>query len=185
MKRPPKPKRGDFPIQANEYQRLGDRIRYLRSQTRPVMTQQQLADRAGLNIDTIGMIETSHPRGFNPSLVTLKKIAHALDCRVFVTIRPRVTKRKPVPGAMECLLEYPEAPVLPKRTHKASGRALFQAGLTARSYLKNYRRRKYHEQHKVTSGTRDLGLDQYEKDVSPPTPPDKPSPARQTPKAQD
>ena len=152
-----------LPVRSNEYQTLGAQIKYMRAQMRPFMTQQQLADRSGVSLCTIQAIEVDRTTACNPQIMTLKKLAHAMDCRVFVTMRPRKEK-KPSRASGGFPLEYPEAPDLPKRTHKATGQARKRALSSVRSYLKNYRRRAYHEQHKATSENRDLGLSEFETD---------------------
>jgi transcriptional regulator with XRE-family HTH domain len=131
------------------------------------MTQRQLCDRAKISMDTIRLIEND--KAHNLEMKTLKKIAHALDCLVYVNIKvhqrsQNSPKSKPNHISREFPLEYPEAPPLPLRKAKVSGKALWRAVLNVHSYQKNYRRRKYAEQHKVTSGKRDLGIPEDAKD---------------------
>ena len=58
----------------NFYIKLGTRIKYLREQAN--LTQEQLADKAGLSIDFVGKIEVNINK---PGLRSLIKIANALN----------------------------------------------------------------------------------------------------------
>lgn len=162
-KTPKRKSRITVPPRVNEYVTLGKKIKYLRAKMKPVMTQVQLADRAGVDIQTIWRVENDWPKAANMQLNTIKKIAHALDCHVFINFRKR-SESKPSRAEGEFQLLYPEAQPLPERPYKVSGRALYRALSNVRSYQKSYRRRPYHEQHKATSGNRDLGLPEETKD---------------------
>ena len=60
-----------------QYQKLGKQIKILREQKH--LTQEKLAERAEISLDYLGKIEVSINR---PGLVSLFKIANALDVRV-------------------------------------------------------------------------------------------------------
>src|SRR6266481_1709811 len=115
---------------------------------KPYMTQRQLAQRAGMQERIIAAIEGGNLSANNMKLNTLKRIAHALDCQLFVNLRPRPLKK----GAA-CLPLCPELPPLPKRFGKTSGPNLRLAELHGRFPYKNYRRRKHREPRKATSET--------------------------------
>src|SRR4051812_38254747 len=59
---------------------IGDRIRHLRSERRPRLTQRELAERAGVSVDLIAKLEQGQKRA--ALLLTLSKIACALDVDV-------------------------------------------------------------------------------------------------------
>ena len=133
-------------IDHSEYQTLPERIKYLRAKMKPYMTQRQLAQRAGMQERIIAAIEGGNLSANNMKLNTLKRIAHALDCKLLVNLRPR-----PLRKGAACLPLCPELPPLPKRFGKTSGPNLRLAVLHGRSPYKNYRRRKHREPHKETS----------------------------------
>ncbi len=135
-------------IRHNEYQTLPERIKYLRAKMRPFMTQRQLAQRAQMQERVIAAIETGNLSANNMKLNTLKRIAHALDCQLFVNLRP-----KPLKHEVGCLPLCPELPPLPKRFGKTSGPNLRLAELHGRSPYKTFRQRKYQKRHKETYET--------------------------------
>lgn len=63
---------------------IGERIRQLRSQRNPSMTQREVAERAGVSIDLISKLEQGVKQ--HTMLVTLHKIAAALDVDVAVLL---------------------------------------------------------------------------------------------------
>ena len=132
----------------SEYQSLPERIKYLRAKQKPYMTQAQLAFRSRMPWRQIAAIEGGDLSANNMKLNTLKRIAHALDCKLLVNLRP-----KPLKNEVGCLPLCPELPPLPKRTGKTSGPNLRLAVLHGRSPYKNYRRRKRRESHKETFET--------------------------------
>jgi len=115
------------------------------------MTQEQLAFRSRIPARHIAAIESGDLSANNMKLNTLKRIAHALNCNLFVNLRPT-----PLKNEVGCLPLCPELPPLPKRTGKTSGPNLRLAELHGRSPYKTFRQRKYHEQRKATSETPDL-----------------------------
>ena len=134
------------PLRSNERQTIGERIRWLRAKQKPYMTQAQLAFRSRIPWRHIAAIEGGDLSANNMKLNTLKRIAHALDCQLFVNLRP-----KPLKNEVGCLPLCPELPPLPKRTGKTSGPNLRLAELNGRSPYKTVRQRKYREQRKATS----------------------------------
>lgn len=136
------------PPRANEFQTLPERIRYLRSRMKPVMTQQQLADRSGVDASRIGQIERGVMGANNMRLSTLRKIAHALNCQVFINI-----KSLPSFSEGECQPSGPELPPLPERTGKASVEARWRAELNVHYRGKRLDRKLRPVPRKATSGT--------------------------------
>lgn len=134
------------PVRSGTRQTVGERIRWLRAKQKPFMTQQQLADRARVKLATMVAIERTAPSQLNIRLSTLKKIAHALDCQLFINI-----KSKPCRVGEECLPLDHDLPPLPKR----KGRTSVQGRVLAAKYgnwpWKNYRRGKRPVRHKETS----------------------------------
>jgi transcriptional regulator with XRE-family HTH domain len=68
---------------------IGKRIRQLRNQAR--YTQEQFAEKAGLSLNYIAMIEIGKRI---PTIETLDKISQALDCNLadFFTVKPLLHK---------------------------------------------------------------------------------------------
>ena len=139
-------------VRHSEYQSLPERIKYLRAKQKPYMTQAQLAFRSRIPWRQIAAIEGGDLSANNMKLNTLKRIAHALDCKLLVNLRP-----KPLKNEVGCLPLCPELPPLPKRTGKTSGPNLRLAELHGRSPYKTVRQRKYREQRKATSEKQDSG----------------------------
>ncbi len=140
-------------VNCSERQTVAERIKYLRANQKPYLTQRQLAERSGLSFDTIWRIENEHTKGLNTKLKTIIRIAHALDCKVFINIKSR-----PSNSATECLPLDHKLPVLPKRTGKSTELTRRLALLNGRSYGKKYRRRSRHEQYKEISEKQDLEI---------------------------
>ena len=134
------------PFKASDYQTLAERIRWLRVRQKPFMSQRQLAVLARMSIDKISLIESG--KKTNITLDVLRRIAHALDCKLFVTI-----KSKPYKTGEGIPLLSPELPPLPKRKGKTSEIGHLMAAKHGRSYWKNYPRRKRPELHTATSDT--------------------------------
>lgn len=130
-------------------QSLPERLRFLRGQMKPVMTQKQLADRSGVHITHICMIERGHLSANNMKMNTLRRIAHALNCQVYINI-----KSLPSFSEAECQPLGPELPPLPKRTGKASVVARWRAELNARYLYKKLDRTQRPAPRKATSGTK-------------------------------
>src|SRR6266511_6152111 len=63
---------------------IGERIRQLRRQLDPQMTQRELAERAGVSLDLISKLEQGQKQ--TALLVSLHKIARALDVDVAVLL---------------------------------------------------------------------------------------------------
>lgn len=90
-------------------QTLGQRIRWLRAHQHPVMTQRQLADITGIRMETIREIEQD--RQINIELSTLRKLAWALQCMIFVNLKAKPSLK----AEGECQLPSLELPPPPKR----------------------------------------------------------------------
>src|SRR6266705_2833103 len=140
-------------VRHSEFQTLPERIKYLRAKQKPYMTQAQLAFRSRMPWRQIAAIEGGDLSANNMKMNTLKRIAHALDCQLFVNLRP-----KPLKNEVGCLPLCPELPPLPKRIGKTSGPNLRLAELNGRSPYKTVRQRKSHEQRKATSERPDLEI---------------------------
>jgi transcriptional regulator with XRE-family HTH domain len=72
-----------------EWQRLGEQIRKLRK--RRGLTQQGLADKAGVSLMYVKLLETGARQ--SPSLDVLAQLARALDATLHVRLTERRTKR--------------------------------------------------------------------------------------------
>ena len=103
----------DGPVYSSDRQTLPERIRYLRATHKPYMTQTQLAQRMGTKQLYISKLERARPESFNMRLNTLRRLAHALDCKVFINI-----KRTLNPRSEECLPLPHELPPHPPLPHK-------------------------------------------------------------------
>ena len=135
-------------LRSNSGMTLGQQIKRLRVSQKPYMTQLQLCHRAGIVIDTFLKVERD--QNLNIETTTLRKIAHALGCRVFVSI-----KKTPSRKVEEYPLSGPELPPLPERTDKISGRARRLAVLHDSLRRKKRRQRKRLLPRKETSETQD------------------------------
>ena len=138
-------------INSSDHQTLPERIRWLRAKQKPFMTQKQLAEIARMEVKTIHLIEKGNMSALNMKLNTLKRIAYALGCRVYITIKSKPSRR-----GVECQPLDHELPPLPKRTGKSSVQGRMLAELHGRSYQKNYRRRPRPPRQIETSETPDL-----------------------------
>lgn len=134
------------PTRSNDRQTLGERIKWLRAKSNPYMTLKQLATLSGIPEAKLFLIEKSDPKFVNLELNTLRKIAHALDCKIFINL-----KRKPSPLSEECLPlghDLPPIPKLKRKWTEAGHRLAVEHG----SYpWKNYRRKKRQPSPKSTS----------------------------------
>lgn len=66
---------------------IGEKIKKIR--TKKGMAQSAVAELAGISYVMIGMIERNQT---NPSVSTLEKIAEALDCKMTITLTPKIYK---------------------------------------------------------------------------------------------
>ena len=132
---------------SNTRQTLGQRIRWLRAHQKPPMTQQQLADISGISLQEVSLLELDKIPNINT--ITLRKLAHAMDCLVYVNI-----KWKPSKAAGECQLLALDLPPPPKRCGRPSERVLHEAAEVLRYPWKTLHRQRYASRRKGTSGTR-------------------------------
>ena len=140
---------------ANEVQLVGERVKHLRMQQKPYMTQAQLAYMARLNKKFIYLLEKNHPSTFNIRIDTLRKVANALGHEVFFTI-----KKRPSHVEGECQPSGPALPAPLKRIDRISARGQAKALSLSQTYWKKYRRRPRSQRRKETSDTPDLGTPQ-------------------------
>lgn len=133
---------------SDHLQSLPERLKWLRATQKPVMTQKQLADRSGVHISKICKIEQGNLSANNMKLNTLRRLAHGLNCRVYINI-----KSLPSFAVEECQPLGPELPPLPERTDKASVEGRRRAGLILRSPYRKPVRKPRPAPHKATSET--------------------------------
>lgn len=135
---------------SNHRQTLGERIRWLRAKSKPYMTIKQLSTLSGVDIATISLVERGDPARLNVKLDTIRRLAYALDCQIFINI-----KRKPYPSSEECLPLGHTLPPLPKLKRKATERGHRLAEVYGSYPWKNYRQRKRRQSPKSTSDKSD------------------------------
>jgi transcriptional regulator with XRE-family HTH domain len=76
----------------SELPSIGERIRQLRVEQKPRMTQRELAERAGVSVDLISKLEQGTKQ--TALLVSLHKIARALDVDVSVLLAMPSCRRR-------------------------------------------------------------------------------------------
>jgi transcriptional regulator with XRE-family HTH domain len=136
------------PPRSHERETIGERLRSLRLKQRPYMTQKELSTLSGVHTQIITELETGRKKNFH--IDTLRKIALALRCYIFIKIRTTPSR-----FSEDILLSNPELPPPPRLGGKTSGRARWQALSHERSKRKNYRRKPRPSRHIETSDTPD------------------------------
>lgn len=76
-------------VQASGFQKLHERIKWLRQNQKPYMTQAQLAAATGIRQYQIGQIEMGNPTFTNMKLNRLRTLAHGLGVDVYINFRSR------------------------------------------------------------------------------------------------
>jgi len=77
------------PPYCNSRQTLPERVKWLRVRQQPFMTQAQLSQLSGVQLQTIIAMEKGDMKAMNMKLSTLRRIAHALGCQVYINIKSR------------------------------------------------------------------------------------------------
>lgn len=136
---------------------LHERIRWLRQNMKPYMTQAQLAEMSGIYLARIAGYEQADPR-FTKSMkiMHLLKIAQALECELIIKLKkvPRTGKRY-APTQEECRVLSPVLPVIPKRYRKISQAALAQVLKRKRSPRPKRLREQFSEQRRRSFDKKD------------------------------
>lgn len=114
------PKGHPGPVYTNEHQALHQRLRWLRQNQKPYMTQEQLATASGVSISFIKSYEVGGV--VHMSTETLRKLAHGLGCKLTIRMT-RLSNRE----IIDCLPEGPPLPPVPKRKSKISAEARTRA----------------------------------------------------------
>lgn len=135
-------------IYCSSYQTLPERIRWLRARSKPYMTQSQLAERAGLTQIQISDVENCDTTTINMELNTLRRIAHALGCSIFINIKSR-----PSPISKECQPLGHTLPPLPKWSGKMTEKDRKLAARFGNYPWKKNPPKKYRTSHARTFGT--------------------------------
>src|SRR5258705_14019101 len=85
---------------ANEFQSLSQRLRWLRQNQKPYMTQEQLAYASGVSVQLIRLYETGGQ--IHMGTETIQKLAAALGCRFSIRLKRlsnRETMEFPAPSS--------------------------------------------------------------------------------------
>jgi len=114
------PKGVPGPVYTNEHQALHQRLRWLRQNMQPYMTQEQLATASGVSLSFIKSYEVGGVA--HMSTDTIRKLAHGLGCKMTIRLM-RVSDRE----IIDCLTEGPPLPAVPKRPDKISVEARTRA----------------------------------------------------------
>lgn len=143
------------PMRSSDRQTLGERIRWLRAHAKPYMTLKQLSLLSGVKIGLLTQMENNSDKKLNFNINTLRKIAHALDVKIFINL-----KRKPSLLSEECQPLGHDLPPLPKLKRKWTEQG-HRLAVEHGSYpWKNYRRKKRPKSPKSTSDTPSLAVAQ-------------------------
>jgi transcriptional regulator with XRE-family HTH domain len=163
------------PIKSTERQTLGQRIKWLRAQQKPPMTQLQLADRAHVNIRNV--LNFERDRSTSKQFETLYRIAVALNCYLFINLRmkaPRYPENRTFPPQAVFPPGLPELPPPPEWKGKASVEARVLAAKVLRYPWRTDHQRQWRARHKATSGKTGKKKPEPETADTPHKPPEQP-----------
>ena len=131
---------------ANEFQSLSQRLRWLRQNQKPYMTQEQLAYASGVSVQFIRLYETGGQ--IHMGTETIQKLAAALGCRFSIRLK-RLSNRE----TMEFPAPSSPLPPVPKRQGKISVQARTQAELRECSPWTAFHQRKQERLRKSSAET--------------------------------
>lgn len=141
-------------IRSNIHQTLPQRIKWLRMNQKPYMTQTQLSELSRVSQDMISRLENCNTSALNMRISTLKKIAQALGCQIYVNLKVR-----PSQSEAECLPLDHDLPPLPKQKRRTTDRHRALVAKYGNSPWKEPPQPKRSSRSKATSGKRGSDLE--------------------------